>query len=123
MGPVRGLTLGEPLTVWRNVNHPALPHRLRDLSWMVTREILRVRAAMHSRGMSAHSTFPRPGCGAPESVRHLLWECSTAIDQWATTGSLQFPYLPAREVLPLPLPARFAFKASVCSLGSLVPRS
>ncbi|KAA8578605.1 hypothetical protein FQN60_013983, partial [Etheostoma spectabile] len=31
------------------------------------------------RGMSAHATCPRPGCGAPESVRHLLWECSTAV--------------------------------------------
>lgn len=99
VSPVRGLALGEPSTVWRNVNHPALPNRLRDLSWMVAHEILPVRSVMHSRGMSAHATCPRPGCGAPESVRHLLWECSAAVDQWATAGSLQFPYLPAREVL------------------------
>lgn len=99
VSPVRRLAVGEPSTVWRNVNHPTLPHRLRDLSWMVAHEILPVRAVMHSRGMSAHSTCPRPGCGAPESVRHLLWECSAAVDQWATAGSLKFPYLPAREVL------------------------
>lgn len=99
VSPVRGLAFGEPTTVWRNVNHPALPNRLRDLSWMVAHEILPVRSVMHSRGMSAHSTCPRPGCGAPESVRHLLWECSAAVEQWATAGSLQFPYLPAREVL------------------------
>ena len=99
VSPVRGLAPGEPTTVWRNVNHPALPNRLRDLSWMVAHEILPVRSVMHSRGMSTHSTCPRPGCGAPESVRHLLWECSAAVDQWATAGSLQFPYLPAREVL------------------------
>ena len=99
VSPVRGLALGEPSTVWRNVNHSALPNRLRDLSWMVAHEILPVRSVMHSRGMSALSTCPRPGCGAPESVRHLLWECSAAVDQWATAGSLQFPYLPAREVL------------------------
>ncbi|KAA8578497.1 hypothetical protein FQN60_007352, partial [Etheostoma spectabile] len=73
------IALGEPSTVWRNVNHPALPNRLRDLSWMVAHEILPVRSVMHSRGMSAHSTCPRPGCGAPESVRHLLWECSAAV--------------------------------------------
>ena len=99
VSPVRGLALGEPSAVWRNVNHPALPNRLRDLSWMVAHEILPVRSVMHSRGMSARATCPRPGCGAPESVRHLLWECSAAVDQWATADSLQFPYLPAREVL------------------------
>ncbi|CAF91087.1 unnamed protein product [Tetraodon nigroviridis] len=66
---------------------------------MAAHEILPVRSVMHSRGMAAHSTCPRPGCGAPESVRHLLWECSAAVDQWAMAGSLQFPYLPAREVL------------------------
>ncbi|XP_047248728.1 uncharacterized protein LOC124884725 [Girardinichthys multiradiatus] len=97
--PVRGLSFGEPKTVWLNVNHPRLPNRLRDLSWMVAHEILPVRTVMHSRGMSVTSVCPRPGCGAPESVRHLLWECSAAVDQWAKAGSLQFPYLPAREVL------------------------
>ncbi|XP_062413407.1 uncharacterized protein LOC134104104 [Pungitius pungitius] len=97
--PVRGLAFGKPSTVWHNVNNPALPNRLRDLSWMVAHEILPVRSVMYSRGMSAHSTCPRPGCGAPESVRHLLWECSAAVDQWAMAGSLNFPYLPAKEVL------------------------
>ncbi|KAA8577726.1 hypothetical protein FQN60_007924 [Etheostoma spectabile] len=48
VSPVRGLALGEPSTVWRNVNHPALPNRLRDLSWMVAHEILPVRSVMHS---------------------------------------------------------------------------
>ncbi|KAM7394886.1 hypothetical protein PAMA_006566 [Pampus argenteus] len=99
VSPVRGLALGEPSTVWRNVNHPALPNRLRDLSWMVAHEILPVRSVMHSRGMSKSSTCPRPGCGGPESVRHLLWDCSAAADQWTMAGSLKFPYLPAREVL------------------------
>ncbi|XP_057685281.1 uncharacterized protein LOC130911757 [Corythoichthys intestinalis] len=99
VSPVRGLAIGEPTTVWRHVNHPALPNRLRDLSWMVAHEILPVRTVMHSRGMAAHSTCPRPGCGAPESVRHLLWECSAAADLWATTDNLQFPDLPVREVL------------------------
>ncbi|TWW61352.1 hypothetical protein D4764_05G0014420 [Takifugu flavidus] len=66
---------------------------------MVAHEILPVRSVIHSRGMAAHTTCPRPGCGAPESVKHLLWECSAAEDQWAMAGSLQFPYLPAREVL------------------------
>ena len=99
VSPVRGLALGEPATVWWNVSHPARPNRLRDLSWMIVHEILPVRAPMHSRGMAASATCPRPGCGAPESVRHLLWECSATGDQWAMAGSLKFPYLPAGEVL------------------------
>ena len=99
VSPVRGLALGEPKQVWRNVNHPALPNRLRDLSWMVAHEILPVRTVMHSRGLSNTSVCPRPGCGALESVRHLLWECTAAVDQWATAGTLQFPSLPAGEVL------------------------
>ncbi|XP_032410227.1 uncharacterized protein LOC116714035 [Xiphophorus hellerii] len=96
--PVRGLRYGDASTVWRNVSHPVLSNRLQDLSWMVAHGILPVRAVMHSRGMSATSICPRPGCGAPESVRHLLWECSAAVDLWAKAGSLQFPHL-AREVL------------------------
>ncbi|XP_027893097.1 uncharacterized protein LOC114156797 [Xiphophorus couchianus] len=97
--PVRGLLYGDASTVWRNVSHPVLSNRLQDLSWMVAHGILPVRAVMHSRGMSATSICPRPGCGAPESVRHLLWECSAAVDLWAKAGSLQFPHLPAKEVL------------------------
>ncbi|XP_033998587.1 uncharacterized protein LOC117492420 [Trematomus bernacchii] len=99
VSPVHGLAFGEPSTVWCNVNHPTLTNRLRDMSWMVAHEILPVRSVMHSRGMAANPTCPRPGCGAPETVRHLLWECSAAVDQWAKADSLQFPCLPAREVL------------------------
>lgn len=51
--PVSRLAFGEPTTVWRNVNHSALPNRLRDLSWMTAHEILPVRSVMHSRGMAA----------------------------------------------------------------------
>ncbi|KAL3991377.1 GINS complex subunit 3 [Sarotherodon galilaeus] len=96
--PVRGLSSGEATDVWR-LDAPILSNKLRDLSWMVAHGILPVRSVMHSRGMSTTSMCPRPGCGAPESVRHLLWECSAAVDQWAKAGSSQFPYLPAREVL------------------------
>lgn len=58
VSPVRGLALSEPSTVWRNVNHPALPNRLRDLSWMVAHEILPVRFVLHSRGMTPSPTCP-----------------------------------------------------------------
>ena len=99
VSPVRGLALGEPSTVWRNVNHPALPNRLRDLLWMVAHEILPVRSVMHARGMAQHATCPRPGCGEPESARHMLWECGAAQDLWELAPSLQILKLPAREVL------------------------
>ena len=97
--PVRGLAFGEPSTVWRNAAHPALMNRHRDLSWMVAHEILPVRAVMHSRGMAASAICPRPGCGAHESVRHLLWECNSARDLWARASPLLSPCLPAGEVL------------------------
>ena len=99
VSPVPRLVIGEPQTVWRNVNHPALPNRLRDLSWMVAHNILPARAVMHSRGMAAVSTCPVPGCGAQETVRHVLWECRSAVDLWATAGSLLTRALPAGGVL------------------------
>ena len=101
--PVRGLAFSEPIEVWHDVNHPTLWNRLRDLCWMLTHGFLPVRSVMHSQDILAISSCPRPGCGAPESVRHLLWECNAAVDLWATAGSLQFPNLPAREVLPAQL--------------------
>ncbi|XP_029601123.1 uncharacterized protein LOC115184233 [Salmo trutta] len=97
--PVRGLAIGEPTTVWRNVAHPALLNWHRDLSWMVAHEILPVGAVMHSRGMARTSACPRPGCGQEESVRHLLWECRAARDLWKEAGPLISPRLPAGEDL------------------------
>ncbi|XP_055788960.1 uncharacterized protein LOC129861847 [Salvelinus fontinalis] len=97
--PVRGLAIGEPTTVWRNVAHPALLNRHRDLSWMVAHEILPVRAVMHSRGMARTSACPRPGCGLEESVRHLLCECRAARDLWKEAGPLITLCLPAGEDL------------------------
>ncbi|XP_031692493.1 uncharacterized protein LOC116376440 [Oncorhynchus kisutch] len=97
--PVRGLAIGEPTTVWRNVAHPALLNRHRDLSWMVAHEILPVRAVMHSRGMARTSACPRTGCGQEESVRHMLWECRAARDLWKEAGPLITSCLPAGEDL------------------------
>ncbi|XP_056320895.1 uncharacterized protein LOC130234675 [Danio aesculapii] len=95
---VPGLTLGEAQQVWRNVAHPALQNRHKDLAWMVAHEILPVRAVMHSRGMASNPTCPRPGCPCPETVRHLLWECDAARDLWTATGPLYQPCLPAGVV-------------------------
>ncbi|XP_064817695.1 uncharacterized protein LOC135534719 isoform X2 [Oncorhynchus masou masou] len=81
--PVRGLATGEPTTVWRNVAHPALLNRHRDLSWMVAHEILPVRAVMHSRGMARISACPRPA----------------ARDLWKEAGPLITSCLPAGEDL------------------------
>ncbi|KAI3354543.1 hypothetical protein L3Q82_019048, partial [Scortum barcoo] len=70
VSPVRGLALGEPSTVWRNVNHPALPNRLRDLSWMAV----------------AHLSL----------VRHLLWECSAACRPVGNGRLLTIPVLASK---------------------------
>ncbi|KAI7809157.1 hypothetical protein IRJ41_000843 [Triplophysa rosa] len=98
VSPIPGLTLGEAKQVWRNVSHPALQNTHKDLAWMAAHEILPTRAVMHSRGMAKNPICPRPGCNAPETVRHLLWECGTARDLWALTGPLVFPSLPAGGV-------------------------
>ncbi|XP_041946294.1 uncharacterized protein LOC121707630 [Alosa sapidissima] len=100
VSPVPGLTLSEAKQAWRNAAHPALQNKLKDLAWMALHEVLPVRAVMHSRGMARTNTCPRPGCGQPETVRHLLWECGVARDLWTDTGPLQCPSLPAGEVPP-----------------------
>lgn len=98
VSPVHWLTAGEAKTVWRNVAHSALQNRHKDLAWMAAHEILPVRAVMHSRGMAKNPACPRIGCGAPETVRHALWECSAVRNLWATVGPQQFPCLPAGGV-------------------------
>ena len=95
VSPVPGLTLSEAKQVWRNAAHPALQNKHKDLSWLAAHEILPVRAVMHSRGMGTNSICPRPGCGEPETVRHVLWDCSVARDLWGMIGPLQCPSLPA----------------------------
>ncbi|KAI7809233.1 hypothetical protein IRJ41_003095 [Triplophysa rosa] len=79
-------------------NKTAAMARHKDLAWMAAHEILPTRAVMHSRGMARNPICPRLGCNAPETVRHLLWECDTARDLWALTGPLVFPSLPAGGV-------------------------
>ncbi|XP_052397082.1 uncharacterized protein LOC127944817 isoform X2 [Carassius gibelio] len=82
----------------------------KDLSWMVAHEILPVRAVMHSRGMAKNPICPRSGCNSPETVHHLLWECSTARDLWAKTGPLYFPCLPAGG-------AQFGYQLAILGVG------
>ncbi|KAL7852820.1 hypothetical protein SRHO_G00186050 [Serrasalmus rhombeus] len=93
--PVPGLTEAQVEEVWRNAAHPALRNTHKDLSWLVAHEALPARAVMHSRGMVKNPICPRLGCGAPETVRHMLWECSAARDLWLRTSALWCPYLPA----------------------------
>jgi len=114
VSPVPGLTFDEAKTAWRNVAHPALQNKLKDLAWMALHEVLPVRAVMHSRGMARTSVCPRPGCGLPETVRHVLWECSAARDLWTALGPLQSPSLPAAGALH----ASFRLAASGVSRGA-----
>ncbi|KAI4884502.1 hypothetical protein NFI96_023826, partial [Prochilodus magdalenae] len=116
VSPVPGLTVSEAKQVWRNAAHPALQNKLKDLSWMAAHEILPVRAVMHSRGMATTSICPRPGCGEPEAVRHVLWECSVARDLWAMIGPLQCPSLPAGAVHTL------VYRVAVNGVGQSMKR-
>ncbi|KAL6476342.1 hypothetical protein MHYP_G00148410 [Metynnis hypsauchen] len=101
VSPVPGLTLGEAKQVWKNAAHPALQNKQKDLSWLAAHEILPVRAVMHSRCIGSNPNCPRPGCGEPETVRHVFWECSVARDLWGMIGPLKCPSLPAGAVHPL----------------------
>ncbi|KAL6475088.1 hypothetical protein MHYP_G00161390 [Metynnis hypsauchen] len=108
---VRGLGEAESRRIWENAAHPALLNRHKDLSWLAAHEILPVRAVMHSRGMAKSSICPRPGCGAPETVRHALWECSAARDLWSATGTLWCPSLPAGA------PSTLGYREAVNGVG------
>ncbi|XP_035257283.1 uncharacterized protein LOC118218746 [Anguilla anguilla] len=80
--PVRGLALGQAGKIWKEVAHPDLLNRHRDLAWQVAHGVLPVRAVMHRRGMSRIAVCPRDGCGYEEPVRHLLWDCEAAQALW-----------------------------------------
>ncbi|KAL7852915.1 hypothetical protein SRHO_G00187000 [Serrasalmus rhombeus] len=92
---VPGLTEAQVEEVWRNATHPALRNTHKDLSWLAAHEALPARAVMHSRGMAKNPICPQLGCGAAETVRHMLWECNAARDLWLRTSALWCPYLPA----------------------------
>ncbi|KAG5830188.1 hypothetical protein ANANG_G00307420 [Anguilla anguilla] len=86
--PVRGLALGQAKKIWKEVAHPDLLNRHRDLAWQVAHGVLPVRAVMHRRGMSRIAVCPREGCGYEESVRHLLWDCEAAQALWKEVSPL-----------------------------------
>ncbi|KAK6484849.1 zinc finger CCHC domain-containing protein 3 [Huso huso] len=82
MCPVKGAIVADPKGVWRNVAHPGLVNRHRDLSWLVAHDILPVRAMLNARNLSRTSRCPREGCGAEETCLHLFRECHFATDLW-----------------------------------------
>ncbi|KAK1797440.1 hypothetical protein P4O66_008806 [Electrophorus voltai] len=100
VSPILRLTKGEAQQVWKSAVHPALKNRDKESAWMAVHDILPVMAVMHSRGIAATATCPRVGCGEPETVRHVFWECRVARDLWAMIGPLQCPSLQQGRVLP-----------------------
>lgn len=80
--PVKGAIVADPKGVWRNVAHPGLVNRHRDLSWLVAHDILPVRAMLNARNLSRTSRCPREGCGVEETCLHLFRECHFATDLW-----------------------------------------
>lgn len=86
--PVRGLALGQAVRIWKEVAHPDLLNRHRDLAWQVAHGVLPVRGVMHARGMAQNAVCPRTGCGQEETVRHLLWDCEAAQALWKEASLL-----------------------------------
>lgn len=95
------LVLDRTQTVWCNAAHPTLQNKHKELSWIVAHKIVQVRAVMHFRGMPQSPICPWFGCGMPETMRHVFWECGDARDLRVMTSSLQCPSLSVGEVLTL----------------------
>ncbi|TWW53185.1 hypothetical protein D4764_0243020 [Takifugu flavidus] len=106
VSPVRGLALGEPSTVWRNVNHPALPNRLRDLSWMVAHEILPVSAAKDQWAMAGSLKFPYLPAREVLTAQLVLYGVSPTVippkdfaKQWLTLAAIKDATWTSRNLL------------------------
>ena len=62
--------------VWRSVCCKLLDSRLRDLAWRVAHGVLVTNHFRLFRWQLGDGVCPRVGCGAIETMRHLLLECS-----------------------------------------------
>ncbi|KAJ8358364.1 hypothetical protein AAFF_G00013210 [Aldrovandia affinis] len=60
--------------VWSRVSGGRAPGAVRDLQWRCALGRLPVREILHRHGCAASPLCPR-GCGAPETVSHVFWDC------------------------------------------------
>ncbi|KAJ8361958.1 hypothetical protein AAFF_G00409130 [Aldrovandia affinis] len=67
--------------VWSRVSGGGAPGAVRDLQWRCALGRLPVREIMHRHGCAASPLCPR-GCGAPETVSHVFWDCPFAGEFW-----------------------------------------
>ncbi|KAJ8355136.1 hypothetical protein AAFF_G00091360 [Aldrovandia affinis] len=67
--------------VWSRVSGGGAPGAVRDLQWRCALGRLPVREILHRHGCAASPLCPR-GCGAPETVSHVFWDCPFAGEFW-----------------------------------------
>ena len=92
---VWGLAVGRSADVWKEVAHPDLLHRHRDLAWQVAHGVLPVQGVLHARRLAPSGACSWPGCGQEETVRHCLWDCEAAKALWKECKPLMQFFLQA----------------------------
>ncbi|KAJ8358049.1 hypothetical protein AAFF_G00040970 [Aldrovandia affinis] len=73
--------------VWSRVCGGGAPGAVRDLQWRCALGRLPVREILHRHGCAASPLCPR-GCGAPETVSHVFWDCPFAGEFWTLVRGL-----------------------------------
>ncbi|KAJ8358476.1 hypothetical protein AAFF_G00436960 [Aldrovandia affinis] len=73
--------------VWSRVSGGGAPGAVRDLQWRCALGRLPVREILHRHGCAASPLCPR-GCGAPETVSHVFWDCPFAGEFWTLVRGL-----------------------------------
>ncbi|KAJ8361845.1 hypothetical protein AAFF_G00417320 [Aldrovandia affinis] len=73
--------------VWSRVCGGGAPGAVRDLQWRCALGRLPVREILHRHGCAASPLCPR-GCGAPETVFHVFWDCPYAREFWTLVQGL-----------------------------------
>ncbi|XP_078075400.1 uncharacterized protein LOC144497833 [Mustelus asterias] len=84
--------------IWQNASSPELTNKHQDLAWLVVRRALPVRSFMHARGLNLTTRCPRSGCGADETVAHLLVECAFAKKVWSEMQWYLSRFVPSSSV-------------------------
>lgn len=68
--------------VWKDVAHPKLLNKHKDLAWQTAHGILPTRGTMYKRDLVRSPRCPRSRCGEEETAGHLFWDCAFAKEVW-----------------------------------------
>ncbi|KAJ8362606.1 hypothetical protein AAFF_G00367660 [Aldrovandia affinis] len=68
----------ELATIWKRVAERSPRNEHRVVAWQAVHGCLPVRDLFYRRRLAQVRTCPREGCGAEETVSHVLWDCGYA---------------------------------------------